>query len=437
MFSTRARGSAAFVAFAVAVGAALVVLCAGCTPGSSGAQGPTAAAAASRGTGSAGPPATPAPGLSARSLSSPGCTTAVAASPALDSVDKAMVGVQGAFGVATTPDGHWVFVAGTGSIQVLRAAGSLAPVPVRSIPVTPGEPLGERISPNGRYLLAAEGTGAVVLSVARAEQGASGAVLGTLETPAGARGGGAIEVAVSPDDRYAFVTLEDSQRAAVFNLAKALADGFGPADYVGSIPLELAPVGITVSPDGRWLYATSEDRTLPGAGGAAPDTGTLSVISLRRAETDPAASVVATVNAGCEPVRVITSADGSEVWVTARASDDLLCFAAARLATDPAKALVAITRVGEAPVGLATVRGGSLVVVADSNRFARPGASADLAVVNVADALSGSPAVDGYIGAGLFPRDMTVSPTGTLYVSNFSSGQLEAVDVASIPVTRR
>ena len=437
MSFTRARGSAASAAFAVAAGAALVVLCTGCTPGTSGARGPTAAAAASQGTGSAGPSATPAPVLPARSLPSPGCTTAVAASPALDSVDTAMVGVPGAFGVAVTPNGHWVFVAGTGSVQVLRAAGSLAPVPVRSIPVTPGEPLGETISPDGRYLLAADATGAVVLSVARAEQGASGAVLGTLATPAGARGGGAIEVAVSPDDRYAFVTLEDSDRAAVFNLAKALADGFGPADYVGSIPLELAPVGITVSPDGRWLYATSEDRTLPRAGGAAAEGGTLSVISLRRAETDPAASVVATVNAGCDPVRVITSADGNDVWVTARASDDLLCFAAARLATDPAKALVAITRVGEAPVGLAAVRGGSLVVVADSNRFDRPGASADLDVVNVADALSGWPAVDGHIGSGLFPRDMTVSPTGTLYVSNFSSGQLEAVDVASIPVTRR
>jgi DNA-binding beta-propeller fold protein YncE len=437
MSFTRARGSAASAAFAVAAGAALVVLCTGCTPGTSGARGPTAAAAASQGTGSAGPSATPAPVLPARSLPSPGCTTAVAASPALDSVDTAMVGVPGAFGVAVTPNGHWVFVAGTGSVQVLRAAGSLAPVPVRSIPVTPGEPLGETISPDGRYLLAADATGAVVLSVARAEQGASGAVLGTLATPAGARGGGAIEVAVSPDDRYAFVTLEDSQRAAVFNLAKALADGFGPADYVGSIPLELAPVGITVSPDGRWLYATSEDRTLPRAGGAAAEGGTLSVISLRRAETDPAASVVATVNAGCDPVRVITSADGNDVWVTARASDDLLCFAAARLATDPVKALVAITRVGEAPVGLAAVRGGSLVVVADSNRFGRPGASADLDVVNVADALSGWPAIDGHIGSGLFPRDMTVSPTGTLYVSNFSSGQLEAVHLASIPVTRR
>jgi DNA-binding beta-propeller fold protein YncE len=428
MRSARARGSAAF-AFAVVAGAALIP-CAACTAGTSGTP------ASGSATPTAGTAAAPVPVNPTRTLPSPGCTTATAPSAALDTVRTAMAGVQGAFGVAVTPDGRWVFVAGGGSVQVLHVAGSLAPVLVRSIPVTPPNPVGETISRDGRYLLAADATGAVVISVARAEQGAAGAVLGTLATPAGTGGaGGAIEVAVSPDDRYAFVTLEDARRAAVFDLAKALADGFGPADYVGSIPLEVAPVGITVSPDGRWLYATSENRTLTPASGTPPDTGTLSVISLPRAETDPAASVVATVNAGCEPVRVITSADGSEVWVTARASDDLLCFAAARLATDPAKALVAITRVGEAPVGLAAVAGGALVVVADSNRFLRPGASADLAVVNAADALSGRPAVVGHIRAGLFPRDMTVSATGTLYVSNFTSHQLEAVDVASIPVT--
>ncbi len=82
---------------------------------------------------------------------------------------------------------------------------------------------------------------------------------------------------------------------------------------------------------------------------------------------------------------------------------------------------------GEAPVGLAAVRGGSLVVVADSDRFGAPGARSDLDVVSVAAALSAGPAVVGHVRAGLFPRDMTVAPDGTLLVSNFSSGQLEAV----------
>ena len=130
---------------------------------------------------------------------------------------------------------------------------------------------------------------------------------------------------------------------------------------------------------------------------------------------------------------MITSGDGSAVWVTARASDDLLCFSAARLISDPAHALVAIARVGEAPVGLAAVRGGSLIVVADSNRFGAGGATADLDVVNVAAALAGRAAVAGDIPSGLFPREMALLPDGTLLVSNYSSGQVEAVDVASIP----
>jgi DNA-binding beta-propeller fold protein YncE len=131
---------------------------------------------------------------------------------------------------------------------------------------------------------------------------------------------------------------------------------------------------------------------------------------------------------------VITSADGREVWVTARASNDLLCFSAAALQTDPARALVAIVRVGEAPVGLMLVRNGSLIVVADSNRFATLGGTSDLSVVNVAAAVAGKPAVAGLIPAGQFPREMALEPGGQrLLVSNYLSGQLEAVSIPSIP----
>ncbi len=368
------------------------------------------------------------------------------------------------FGVAVTPDGRYGFVAVQSAIDVFQMARTASgrPVLVGSIPVS-GEPLGETITPNGKYLLAADGSGAVVISVARAESGAASAVLGTLAVPGGSGTGqgalsaSAIEVATSKDGRYAFVTLEYDQRAAVFNLASAVSHGFGSADYVGSIPLGQAAVGLAVSPDGRWLYATSEGavaaqhpvgiKASPARGGPAlspsqaaragivpnEPPGTLTLIDLQRAETDPAHSVVATVDAGCQPVRVITAANGTQVWVTARASDDVLCFAAARLVTDPSHALVAVVRVGEAPVGLTAVRDGALIVVADSNRFGVPGARADLTVINVADALDGRPAIVGDIPAGLFPRDMTAAPNGTVLVSNFSSGQVEAVDTATIP----
>jgi DNA-binding beta-propeller fold protein YncE len=266
-------------------------------------------------------------------------------------------------------------------VEVLRAGGSLAPAAVRTIPVA-GAPLGVTITPDGRYLLVADDGGAVVISVPQAERGTSGAVLGTLSVPgAGAGDDSAIEVAVSPDGQFAFVTLEYADRAVVFNLGQALRAGFGAADYVGGIPLGQAAVGMAVSPDGRWLYATSEvagaPPRSPAKQPAAQPPGTLTVIGLRRAETDPASSAVATVDAGCQPVRVITSGDGSAVWVTARASDDLLCFSAARLISDPAYALVAIARVGEAPVGLAAVRGGSLRSPAarQSPATSRPGCS--------------------------------------------------------------
>jgi DNA-binding beta-propeller fold protein YncE len=241
----------------VAVG---VVVCAGCTSGRAGSS--AAATAGGSASGAA------VPGLPARALASPACSVAAAGSAELGSVRTAMLGTGGSpFGVAVTPDGRYGFAADPGGsvIDVLQMAKTASgrPVLVSSIPVA-GEPLGETITPDGKYLLAADGNGAVVISVARAESGAASAVLGTLAAPGGSGNGqgalsaSAIEVATSRDGRYAFVTLEYDQRAAVFNLAGAVRRGFGGADYAGSIPLGQAAVGVAVSPDGRWLYATSE-----------------------------------------------------------------------------------------------------------------------------------------------------------------------------------
>jgi DNA-binding beta-propeller fold protein YncE len=213
-----------------------------------------------------------------------------------------------------------------------------------------------------------------------------------------------------------------------------LTSGFGRADFVGMIPVGMAPVGMALSPDGRWLYVTSENAAHSSLGPLSGDHGTLSVINVPKAEINPAASLVASVDAGCEPVRVIPSADGSIVWVTARASDALLAFSAAKLVSAPAHALITGVRVGEAPVGLALVKNGSRIVVADSNRFNAPSATASLAVVNVQAALAGRPALLGYVRTGLFPREMAAVPGGrVLFVTDFASGQLESVELASLP----
>jgi DNA-binding beta-propeller fold protein YncE len=371
-----------------------------------------------------------------RTSRSPGCSTAVAAAAQPRSAGVLLQHMPGSpFGVAVTPDGRWTFLSATTSVAVLRN-GTNGPVLVRRIAVPQPAALGDGLTRDGRYLLVAFQTGAFVIDVARAESGQPHAVLGMLSDP-GRKAESAIEVATSPDGKYAFVSLEYSDEIAVFRLGQAVAHGFGRPEFVGDIPAGKGVVGMAVSPDGRWLYATSEIArgTSLAHVGNSNGVGTLQVMSVPRAETDPGRSVVATVTAGCQPVRVITSADGSTVWVTARASDALLAFSAARLRSSQlGHALLGWTRVGEAPVGLALIRGGTELVVADSNRFSAPGAGSSLAVVRAAAVLAGKPALAGYVRAGGFPREMALEPGGrTLLVGNFSSGQLESVTVADLP----
>jgi DNA-binding beta-propeller fold protein YncE len=384
------------------------------------------------------------------SVTAPGCSTATAPGRQLPAGLARLSPVPGSpFGVAVTADGRWSFVSllpigsSGAAVGVFADTGSAVPRLVRRIPVN-GQAVGVALTPDGRYLLAANGSGATVVSVQAAEQGSGNAVLGTLTSPGAGPADGAIEVATSRDGRFAFVSLEYSGKIAVFNLQRALASHFGTSGFVGDVPAGVAPVGLAVSPDGDWLYSTSElasrseiqrtshhgqtSLTLRGGQGA------LAVISVHGAETDPAGAIEATVTAGCSPVRVITSTSGGTVWVTARASDMLLGFSASRLRGDAAHSLIARVEVGEAPVGLALVDAGQRIVVADSNRFGKQGAKSGLAVVNVAAAMAHRPALAGYLPAGGFPRQMALEPDGrVLLVTDFASQQLETVNVTNLP----
>jgi DNA-binding beta-propeller fold protein YncE len=200
------------------------------------------------------------------------------------------------------------------------------------------------------------------------------------------------------------------------------------------VPLGTAPVGLAVSPDGRWIYAASESgKGAATAQAAGQPVGTVTVIGLRQAEIRPSDAVAGMVPAGCSPVRVVTSADGKVVWVTARGSDAVLAFSAAALRTDPRHALLARVRVGEALVGLALSGDGQRLVVADSDRFSAKGATANLAVVNVKAALAGRPALLGLIPAGAFPREMTVIPRTDTLVTDYLAEQVQAVNLATAP----
>jgi DNA-binding beta-propeller fold protein YncE len=277
------------------------------------------------------------------------------------------------------------------------------------------------LTSDGRYLLAVAGSGAYVISAVKAEDGAgSAAVLGTLSGPPG---NPANEVLASAAG-FAFISFQNDGDVAVFDLAQAIAGGFGPAGYRGLIRLgaRSEPQGMAQSPDRRWLYVTGES----------PD-GRLYVVDMTQAETDPERAVASSAAAGCGTARVIVSADGSDVWVTDRDSNALVAFSAARLISDPAQALVARVGVGQSPLGLSFVNGGKQIVVADADLHNVPGAD-NLALISTQQALQGKPgALRGLISTGLVPRELATEPAGAQLVTDFGSGQLQAIDARSLP----
>ncbi len=318
------------------------------------------------------------------------------------------------FGVVVTPDGQYSFVTVGDAIDLMRNGTSLAPALVRRI-AAPGADKGAALTSDGKFLVAAAGSGAVVVNVNQAEQGVPNPVVGTLISPTGS---GAVEVLITADNQFAFVTLQNSAEMAVFNLRQALTQGTSSSDFIGYVPLGDQPVGMTT--DGTWLYVTDF-------------AGNLNVLSLSRAETDPAHVVVTKVPAGCQPARAIISPDHQVIWVTARGSDALLGFSAARLRTDPRHALVAKVMVGEVPLG-ETFIDGARIVVADSNLNALASAPYNVAVVSTADALSGKPALLGYVPTGAVPRQFAVLPGGaTLLVTVQGAHELEAIKAGDLP----
>jgi DNA-binding beta-propeller fold protein YncE/tRNA A-37 threonylcarbamoyl transferase component Bud32 len=361
-----------------------------------------------------------------RVLTLPGCTTATAQRPAaLRGVRTHFVQVGGKpFDVVVSPNNFGFVSLRNGQPLVVMNTAKFVPTVIQQVPLA--NPEGEAFTHNRQYLLVAGDSGMTVFRVRDLEAGLT-APLGSLTSPGGK---GALQVVPSPDDKFAFVALQNSGNVAVFNLHKALTAGFGPADFVGMIPMRSDPTGMAASPDGRYLYVVS------GLAGTALQSGmgTLAIVDMRKAETSPGSSVVKVDNAGCGPARVLASPDGKYVWVTSGGGNTLEAFSAPKLLSDSGHALVAKVAVGQIPLGLALVNNGTRMVVADSNRDSVGTSGADLMVIDVDKALAGKPALVGTIKSGVAPRQFALEPNGkTLLVTNTGSGQLEAVNVGQIP----
>jgi DNA-binding beta-propeller fold protein YncE len=343
------------------------------------------------------------------------------------------------FSVVALPGGQLLVAALTvhtdlgdhGELAVLAVHGRGArPIRLVALPPPVGGGSGMALTHDGRLLLVAAETATAVVSVTKLRDGAHHPVVGILHDGEL----GQYEVAVSADDRYAFVADENSGGLSVFNLALALRNGFSAAGVaVGMIHLGRGAVGVAAAPGGSRVYVT----TLGGYG----PLGQLWVIDARRAEhRADRAAVIAHVRAGCQPTRVAVSPDGKTLWVTALQSNALLGYSTTVLERDPARALRAVVRVGSQPVGMLLLDHGRAAVVADSNRFSQiPGAagkaaSSRISVVSTADALNGHRSVVGYLPAGLFPRDLGYDPaTREILIANYLSDTVELLHTPALP----
>jgi DNA-binding beta-propeller fold protein YncE len=340
-------------------------------------------------------------------LESPEAVVATAGSP------FAILPISGTdFAVASTTTSHDPT---QGALDVLRVDAATASLIRTSVLPATSSASGMALSHNGRWLAVTTfDHGTLLISVAMLLAGTANPVLGRLEDGTS----GQIEAAFSADDSDLFVADEDSARLSVFNVALALGSGFDAAHVaVGQALLSPGPVGVALSPDGRSIYVTTE--------GPRGGPGYLWMLDEHTASQDPATAVTSHVGAGCNPVRVVISPDGTVAWVTARASDVLIGFSTAALVTRPQDAVKAVVRVGFEPVGLALNDGGRYAVVANSARFAASDAPQNLTVVDLQAALMGRRAIVAWIAAGTFPREVAIDGALGL-VTNYDSDTVEA-----------
>jgi len=363
-------------------------------------------------------------------LEMPGCTTNAASAPTL-TVPNKLYTVQGGapFSVRVPKISTFAFAITSTTLDVLRKGPGLTLTPLHSYRVGVFSMSGSALATGNKDLVVADGNGIDIFDVAKAEAGIS-PLVGRLTVPKLPGSAGAVQVVLTQDNQFAFVTLKPSDIMAVFNLGKALAGStFNPSAFVGSVRLASKPVGLARSPDGKWLYVVSNSTSDSIKTGP----GVLSVLNMATAETNPAKSVVAQTDIGCMPARVIVSGDGKTVWVTASASNALLGFSASRLRTDPSHALIAEVNVGQTPIGMRMVRNSTRMIIADTD-IQGTGAH-NLAVVNLSAALNRKPALLGFIPTGLAPREFASTSDGRflLVADNGSGGQVQVIDLSKLP----
>jgi DNA-binding beta-propeller fold protein YncE len=344
------------------------------------------------------------------------------------------------FTALPSADGCWLFVSLTQPrpevAVIARANGGLT---LKRMVTLPGWPMGMVLTHDGKLLIVADGPNVVFLDVGRLTTGNSNPILGYSGVGGVARPG-SIYVSVTANDRYVFVSNEAVGTISVIDLAQTRRARFAQVRVIGSIAAGVGPLGLAFSSDQRFLFATVlsvKDRGWsnrcspendPTAVADRPE-GAIVVVDMKLATTNPEASVVRRVPAGCSPARIVASRETGRVYVTARGSNELLTFTERELTGSSVRGRGERMTVGQSPVGVALVDAGRKVVVAGSDRFHTGTPGSALYVVDAARIGSNRTPL-GSIPSQGFPREIRATADGhTLLVTNFEGGSLQIVDL--------
>lgn len=310
------------------------------------------------------------------------------------------------------------------------------------VPMESG-PTGMSLTHDGKLLVVADDGFVTFVDTAKAiaKQPAIVGAIADIEGDPEDNDAGSVYTNVSHDDRYAFVSDEQNLTITVIDLAKARRSGFNRGAIVGAIPVANAPIALSFSNDGRYLFTTSEIGrkaykwpVICRPEGSKPDrapedpAGAIITIDVAKATVDPANSVVSKVPSDCAPVRMTLSPDGRTAWVTNRASNSVTAFDTAKLIAGDQNARIATIPVGSNPVGIGITSDGRYALAGITNRFGPGGTNAGS--IDVID--TAQKRVVGKLPAGLFPRQFT-SGTGTLLLlANYRSNRISVFDTSRL-----
>jgi DNA-binding beta-propeller fold protein YncE len=330
-------------------------------------------------------------------------------------IATALLSALGSSALASSPAPGSVYVTSANNTVSSYAIGSGGALKLEKASIAlkaRGVPYSIALSPNGRYAYIAEDDYAKSAGVIAQYSIAGGGALVADSTSTVKTGTGPIAIALSPNDRFAYVANEDAGTVTQYTVGSG-----GTLTGGHAISAGVAPDAIAISPNGRYVYIANQY-----AGKASQRLGGVSQFTVA-AGGALTSDRVASVAAGSQPDAVVVAPNGRYVYVTNfRGSGGVSQYtigAGGMLTADR----TATVKTGNAPHGIVISPDGRHVYVATED-----GAGGEKSTVGgVSQYTVGAggmlaPDATPAVKAGAGPFSITMAPGGHyVYVANDST----------------